>query len=73
MESFKKSFSLYVDSGMREMVEVDIDMLRNKEGKFLVTKNFKEKFCKFIVHHYLRKFHCLYLHSTHLSFFFAYI
>ena len=55
---FKKSFTLYVESGMREMVEVDITILRNEEGDFLVTKgDFKANFFRFITDHYLRKFH----------------
>ena len=66
MELFKKSFTLYVESGLREMTERDIDILRNEEGGFSVTKDFNAKFYKFIVDHYLRKFHCFYLHLTHL-------
>jgi hypothetical protein len=65
VELFKKHFtSYYVESGMREMVEIDIEMLRNKQGGFSVTKDFKTKFYKFIVDHYLRKFHlsCFYFH-----------
>ena len=57
VELFKKSFTLYVKSGMREMTERDIDILRNEQGEFSVTKAFKAKFYKFIVDHYLRKFH----------------
>jgi hypothetical protein len=67
VELFKKSFTSYVESGMKEMVEIDIEMLRNEHGEFLVTKDFKAKFYKFIVDHYLCKFHCFYLRSTHLS------
>ena len=67
MELFKKSFTLYVESGMRKKMEADIDILRN-QGGHLVTNNseFKAKFCKVIIEHYLRKFHsrCFYLHST---------
>ena len=61
MELFEKSFTLYVESGMRKKTEADIDILRNKQGIFLVTKDFKTEFCKFIVEHYLCKFHCFYL------------
>ena len=57
MNLLMKTFSLYVESGMREIMEVDIDILRNEQGEFLVTKDFKERFCKFITEHYLRKFH----------------
>ena len=72
MELFKKSFTLYVESGLREMTERDIDMLKNGQGEFSVTKDFNAKFYKFIVHHYLRKFHCFYLHLTHLIVVFVY-
>ena len=34
VELFKKSFTLYAGSGMREMTERDIDILRNKRGEF---------------------------------------
>ena len=51
---------------MREIAERDIDILRNEEGGFSVTKDFNAKFYKFIVEHYLRKFHCFYFHLTHL-------
>ena len=57
VELFKKSFTLYVESGMRAMTERDIDILRNEEGGFSVTEDFNAKFYKFIVDHYLRKFH----------------
>ena len=71
VELFKKSFTLYVKSGMKEMVKIEINMLRNEQGEFLVTKDFKAIFCKFIVEHYLCKFHCFYLHLTHLITFFT--
>jgi hypothetical protein len=47
-------------------VETDIDMLRNEQGDFLVTGDFKAKFHKFIVDHHLSKFHCSYLDSPYL-------
>ena len=72
VELFKKSFTLYVESGLKEMAERDIDILRNEEGGFSVTKDFNAKFYKFIVDHYLRKFHCFYLHLTHLMIVFLY-
>ena len=68
---FKKSFTLYVESGMREMMKIDIDQLENEEGEFLVTVDFKARFHKFIVEHYLCEFHCFYLHLTHLTTFFT--
>ena len=74
VELFKKSFTLYVESGLREMTERDIDILRNEQGE-ISEKNFKDfnaKFYKFIVDHYLRKLSFFYLHSTHLITVFAY-
>ena len=53
---FKKSFTLYVKSGMREKTERDFEILRN--GRYPSHDEFYE----FIVNHYLRKFHCFYLH-----------
>ena len=75
VELFKKSFTSYVENGMSQLVETDIEILRNEEGVFLVTKDFKAKFYKFIVDHYLRKFqlipfsldtsnHCLCLNTA---------
>ena len=72
VELFKKSFTLYVESGLREIAERDIDILRNEEGGFSVTKDFKAKFYKFIVDYYLRKFHCFYSHLTCLIIVFVY-
>jgi hypothetical protein len=64
---FKASFKLYVESGMREKVEAAVDIWRNEQGgQRVVTKEFQEKFHKIIIGHCLGKFHCLYLHSTHL-------
>ena len=57
VELFKKSFTSYVENGMSQLVETDIDILRNEQGGFSVTEDFKAKFYKFIVDHYLRKFH----------------
>jgi hypothetical protein len=72
---FKESFTLYVESGMREMTEKDIDILQKQVG-ILVTKDFCEKFYKFIVDHYLRhgklQSSCFYLHLTSLMTVFTY-
>ena len=55
------------------MVERDIEMLRNEQNEIsALAKGFNAKFYKFIVGHYLSKFHCFYLHSTHLNTVFAY-
>ena len=62
VESFKKSFTLYVESGMMVKVEKDIDMFRNEHGEISMTKDFKARFYRFIVNHYICKFHCFYLH-----------
>jgi len=58
VERFKKSFTLYVESGMKEEMERDRDfeILR---GEFSAStqrsqlEDFKEKFYKFIADHYL--------------------
>ena len=55
VELFKKSFTLYVESGMRKKVEVVLDdNVRYGDGG--VSRAFKEKFCKIIMEHLLRKF-----------------
>ena len=51
---------------MKKIVEVDIDVLRNEKGEFLVTEDFKAKFLKFITDHFLRKFN-LFLHVLDTS------
>ena len=68
LKEFKKSFTLYVMSGKREMTERDIEILRNEQGEMISAqaKDFNGKFYEFIVDHYLRKFRCIYFHSTHL-------
>ena len=70
MELFKKSFTLYVESGMREMTErriILVGILEKKEKRRLgITKDLYERFYKVIVDHYLRKFLCFYLHRTRL-------
>ena len=55
VELFKKSFTLYVESGMREMTERDLQILRNEQDPPSLGE-----FYKFIVKHYLGKFHCFY-------------
>ena len=73
VELFKKSFTLYVESGLREMTERDIDILRNEQGRFSVKDwDFKAKFYKFVVDHYLRKFYCFCFHLTLLIIVFVY-
>ena len=79
VELFKKSFTLYVESGMKEMTERDLGVvLRNEQGELACElmacwpPETKEKFYKFIFDHYLRKFHCFYLYSTHLITIIAY-
>jgi hypothetical protein len=68
-DGFKKSFTLYVESGMRKKTETDIDVLRNEQGGHPVTLEFKAKLNKIIMDHRLRKYHCLYLRSTFLTIF----
>ena len=48
VELFKKSFTLFVESGMRGKMEADIDILTNQAGP-PVTEEFKAKFCKNII------------------------
>ena len=77
VKQFKKSFKLYVESGMREMTERDFEVFRNEQVEFPgrwqpVANDFAAKFRKFIFDHYLRKFHCFYWYSTHLINIFAY-
>ena len=71
VKSFKKSFTLYVDSGMRMKAEAEIDILRNVQGGSLYQatnwKDFNPRFFKLIIEHYLRKVHCFYVHLTHLT------
>ena len=62
VESFKKSFTLYVDSGMRKKVEAEIE-----QGGGPVTKG---DIYNFVIKHCLCKILCFYLHSTHLTTFF---
>ena len=54
VDLFKTSFTLYVESGTRKKVEAAIDILRNKQGG---CKDFKEKFYKIVIEHYLCKFY----------------
>ena len=72
MKLFKKSFALYVESGLREKMEADVGILENELGGSPVTEGFKANFCKIISENYLRKIHCFYSHSTHLIIFFTY-
>ena len=56
---FKKSFTLYVESGTREKVEADIEIL-GLPGRYWDSEaeleEYKEKFLKIIMEHNLRKF-----------------
>jgi hypothetical protein len=64
VELFKKSFELYVESGMIE--KIDADIFGSEQGGRLVTKDCKAEFYMFITGHYLCKIHCFFLHLTHL-------
>ena len=55
VELFKKSFTLYVESGMRKEMEADIVILQNQSGYPVIDK-FKTKFCKIINEHFLVSF-----------------
>ena len=73
VESFKQSFTIYVDSGMRKKVETEIDILRNEQGEsdHPLTEDFRARFPKLVINHYLRKIHCFNIHLTHLTTSFA--
>ena len=64
VDSFKKSFRLYVESGIRKTTEADIDVL---QGGRHITAEFKAKLHKIIMDHCLRKLHSLYSHLTFLT------
>ena len=68
---FKKCFTLYVKSGKMETTERDIEILKNEQGEIFTRDSSPwdsdyAKFYKFIVDHYLRKFHYIYFLLTHL-------
>ena len=67
VKSFKRSFKLYVNSGMRKRAEAEIDILKNEQGGGPAT----EELYKFVIEHHLCKIHCFYLHSTYLITFFS--
>ena len=56
---FKKSFTLYVESGKKKKLEADIDILMNQCQPG--TENFGAKFYKIVIENPLCKFHCFYL------------
>ena len=65
VESFKKSFTLYVDSGMRKKAEAEIEKLRSENTrKHLASEDFEARFYKLIIEHCLCKIHCFYIHNT---------
>ena len=60
---FKKSFALYVESGIKKKTEAGLDLLRKElKGGHPVSKDFEENFYRFILEQYLCKFHYFYLH-----------
>ena len=73
VKSFKESFTLYIDSGMRMKAEAEANILRDEQGghEHLGTDEFQARFCKLIIDHYLRKIHCFYIHSADLTTFFT--
>ena len=73
VKSFKESFTLYIDSGMRMKAEEAVNILRNEQGGSEdQATDFKARFHKLITDHYLRKIHCFYIiHSAHLTTFFT--
>ena len=59
VELFKKSFTLYVESGKRKKMEADIDILMNQCQPG--TGAFGAKFYKIVIENSLCKFHCFFL------------
>ena len=58
VELFKKSFALYVESGIKKRTEAGLEIFRKElEAGHPVSKNFTEKFYKFIIEQYLCEFH----------------
>ena len=53
---FEKSFTLYAESGTREKVEADIENLGSYWDSKATDEEYKDKFTKIIMEHYLRKF-----------------
>ena len=67
MDSFKKSYSSYIETGTKEATEAVIDVLINEPGGRPVTAEFKAKLRKIIMDHRLRKLHNFYSHLTSLT------
>ena len=67
MDSFKKSFTLYVKSGIRKTTEAAIDVLSNEQGGHPVTAEIEEKLHKIVMDHYLCKLHGLYSYLMFLT------
>ena len=67
VELFKKSFTLYVESGMRKETEADIVILQNQSGYPVIDK-FKTKFCKIINEHCLVSVFLCFLFALQTSF-----
>ena len=74
-EFFEESFTFYNESGMREKVEAEIDILTNEQGGSPATmdSDFVKKFYTTIIENFLRKIYssCFYFQSTRLITFFA--
>ena len=70
VKSFKKSFKLYIDSGLRKRAEAEIDILGIEQGGGPLTEDFSAMLYNFVIQHLLRKIHCFYLHLIHLTTFF---
>ena len=55
LDLFKASFAFYVESGTKEIVEAEIDLLTRshqlKDGP--ATEEFKAMFCKMVIEHFL--------------------
>jgi hypothetical protein len=55
VDRLNKSFLLYVESGVRKKIEIDIEILTKEQGGRLEPDDFQTKLHKIILDHYLRK------------------
>jgi hypothetical protein len=62
VELFKKSFILYVESGMKKKTEADFDRLEIQDGGYR-SNRIGAEFCKFIIEHRLCRFFFFYVCS----------
>jgi hypothetical protein len=66
LKLFKKSFTLYVESGMRKETDADIDLLLRSQSGYPATDEFKEKFYNIVIEHCFCKFHIVSICIGHI-------